>query len=756
MIVTRVLTFGLRISKWLFRPWVVIYTWPNFEDNSYVLSRSSAQRDLRVFIISEKPFRKIPMFWQLDPTRVKSIWKFNPASLILVYLSSATFSSHGGLITRLTQIARRVNIWHGIPIKSVGVMRGDRPPTPSGLALSTSPKGTELMRTMYDENAPQFLEIGFPRNDLISNNLKMKSKIKRLVYLPTYRKSTRGMVHLDGLQLNNGLCLSDKELQELDEFLNSKEIFLDIVEHPMAKVILPENLHNILILDRDNFESSLYTELGKYDALISDYSSVIIDFLLSNKPIIVFTPDRLEYRATRGLNLEISEIPGTFFADDIATLENCINEVYQGKTKKVLVESWHTFRDSNSSSRLLDYLFPGNYGVIPKKFNSLTTSLDLVQASLYNALSGLLFPFAIFLTQDHAVFAEFWLIFSMMVFIQSLFRVHCENSIALIKKESEFKVSMNYTGVGIAILYTFLCFFALTKIQENTTWRTFLALALISLSHYQIELIRSEGIALSALKEANIIAKISLGLHCLMVLVYVSLHSFLSFDFESLILSYASAILSQALISKRLRANITTECPLVTQNPQSGVHDVSNWLLSLYALLATTFGNMIINYLLVFHNLESSLAFVRGTQMIFTPIVYLSTLQIWTYDIKSGFNELLNRRLLLLASFLGLPLLSFAILVDYKNISTITLFCGLLILGEVCINLRSNYYQLSIRAGGALLKLGNSRMILALTQGIIIFCLILSNGLSALTFSCVLFLIGILNNALLKKSFHEL
>lgn len=756
MILKRVLTLGLRTFKWIFHPWVVIYTWPNFEDNSYALSRSCAQRDLKVYIISTKPLSKVPTFWQLDQTRVKSIWKFNPASLFLFYFASATFSSHGGRITRLTEISRRVNIWHGIPIKSVGAKRGDNPPTLSGLALSTSPKGTELMRTMYYANAPQFLEIGFPRNDLITQNLKMKSKINRLVYLPTYRMSTRGMAHFDGLQLQNGLCLSDRELQELNKFLNSKEIFLDIVVHPMAKVILPENIHNILIVDPDNFESGLYSELGKYDALISDYSSVIIDFLLSNKPIIVFTPDKLEYQKTRGLNLEISEIPGTFFADDIATLENSITKVYQGKTNKVLVESWHTFRDSNSSTRLLDSIFQGTDGAIPKKLKSLTKSVELVQGSLYSALLGLIFPFAIFLTQTHRVFAEFWLIFSMIVFIQSLFRVHCENFFALNKKKSEFKVSMTNTGVGIAIIYAFLGFFALTEIHEITTWRTFLALAVISLSQYQNELIRSELIAKGALRESRLIAQISSGLHLFMILAYLSISSFFSLSFESLILFYTTALFSQALISKRVRANMTIKWPLVTQNPKSGVHEASKWFVSLYTLVPTTLGNVIINYLLVFHNLETSLAFVRGMQMILTPIAFLSTLQIWTYNNKSGFNELFNRRLLLLSLILGFPLTAFALFIDYKNISTITLLCGLLILGEVCINLRSNFYQLSIRAGGEFLALGNSRTILALTQIAIIFCLILINGLSALTFSSALFLIGVLNYALLKKSFHEL
>ncbi|NDF59805.1 MAG: hypothetical protein EB100_01875 [Crocinitomicaceae bacterium] len=753
--ITRILSLGLRRSKWIFRPWVVIYSWPNYEDNSYALSMGCAQREIKVYIITAKPFSKIPTYWQVSPTQVNSIWKFNPASLFYLYFASATFSSHGGKITYLTEISRRINIWHGIPIKSVGVKRGDNPPTPSGFTLSTSPKGTELMRSMYNKRAPEFLEIGLPRNDLIIHNSKLDSKIRRQVYLPTYRISSRGQSHKDGNEYNNGLCISDRELQELDKILQLENIYLDIFAHPMGNVVLPENLRNISLVDRNSLKSTLYSELGKYDALVSDYSSVIIDYLLCGKPIIVFTPDKLEYLDTRGLNLDISEIPATSFADDIESLVKSIKQVYKVETKQFFVEKWHTFNDFNSTARLLDYFFHANNDTVPERFKSLTTSMELLRASLYGALLGILFPLAVLLTQPHQMFAQFWLIFSITVFTQSVFRTYCENVFAFNKTEMKFEVTTTGTGLAIAIIPALIGFFALINVKEDFTWITLLALLFINLSQYQSELVRSVCIAANALREARLIAQMSLGLHLILVVAFLIFSLFFSFTSESIILLYSIACTLQAMITKKFKPRMHTTGKVEKQKSVSNANELDTWIKSLYGLIPITLGNVIVNYLLVFHNLESSLAFVRGMQVVLTPIAYLSNLQIWTFEIRSGLNELFNRRLTLLSLIFGIPLIVFALIFSHQNFSTISLICSLIILGEVTINLRSNFYQLSIRAKEKLFELGTTKTILALIQVAIIVTLIQISLITPLTFSSLLLLMSLLNFIFLRKSSRE-
>ena len=46
------------------------------------------------------------------------------------------------------------------------------------------------------------------------------------------------------------------------------------------------------------------------DVLIADYSSLIYEYLLFGKPVVLFVPDLDSYRSRRGFYMPIEEIPG--------------------------------------------------------------------------------------------------------------------------------------------------------------------------------------------------------------------------------------------------------------------------------------------------------------------------------------------------------------------------------------------------------------------------------------------------------------
>ena len=57
-------------------------------------------------------------------------------------------------------------------------------------------------------------------------------------------------------------------------------------------------------------KEDLYTLMQVSDCLISDYSSVIFDYSLLNKPMISYIPDVKEYKHNIGLNIDFDDFPG--------------------------------------------------------------------------------------------------------------------------------------------------------------------------------------------------------------------------------------------------------------------------------------------------------------------------------------------------------------------------------------------------------------------------------------------------------------
>ena len=63
------------------------------------------------------------------------------------------------------------------------------------------------------------------------------------------------------------------------------------------------------------------------DVLISDYSSLIYEYLLFAKPLILYVPDRREYEDTRGFYTDLSEIP-CIMAENEQELPDRVREAY--------------------------------------------------------------------------------------------------------------------------------------------------------------------------------------------------------------------------------------------------------------------------------------------------------------------------------------------------------------------------------------------------------------------------------------------
>lgn len=128
-------------------------------------------------------------------------------------------------------------------------------------------------------------------------------KGKKLGYFPTWRKDSQDLF----LDLNDY-----SKLKILNDLLKKNKSFLIIKHHSnhFKEDSFSNNKKNIIIDDAlkklSNFinlsyDIDLNTIMCHCDLLISDYSGAVVDYLLTGKPIILYTPDIKIFKKKPGL-----------------------------------------------------------------------------------------------------------------------------------------------------------------------------------------------------------------------------------------------------------------------------------------------------------------------------------------------------------------------------------------------------------------------------------------------------------------------
>jgi CDP-glycerol glycerophosphotransferase len=108
------------------------------------------------------------------------------------------------------------------------------------------------------------------------------------------------------------------------------------------------------------------TVLGLSSILITDYSSILFDFLASARPIVFYRPHPAEYNSLRGTYFETEELPGPV-CDDIVRVADAVrsfaggegNAPPPGSRYANWQERFASRDDGNASRRVVDVIFRG-------------------------------------------------------------------------------------------------------------------------------------------------------------------------------------------------------------------------------------------------------------------------------------------------------------------------------------------------------------------------------------------------------------
>jgi CDP-glycerol glycerophosphotransferase (TagB/SpsB family) len=300
----------------------------------------------------------------------------NNMNYVLTYLTSKyLFFTHRSLMDSFSDRQIVTNIWHGVLYKTAGVLHG-RKPILSDITVGTSQSTRKMFSKAFGVSEDSVYVSGYPRNDMLLEAKKNKEQLKKsidnlavfdqiIIWMPTFRKKGAS-VGTDGIEVGNPFYIKDFNVSYFDALLKRNNTLCLVKPHHAAPDYeISQQLHYVRFID-DSWIArqgiTLYQLMGCTDLLISDVSSVIIDYLLLDKPIICVCTDFEEYRSSRGFYFEDIEnwIPSRINTNQkefLNHLEEVLgNRVDPSKQKrKKLKRYFFDYHDAHSTERIVKH-----------------------------------------------------------------------------------------------------------------------------------------------------------------------------------------------------------------------------------------------------------------------------------------------------------------------------------------------------------------------------------------------------------------
>ena len=204
-----------------------------------------------------------------------------------------------------------INTWHGTAIKHIGKDENN-----NGIRFKTSRPDVlfaqsdydiEIFSHVFDMPKEKIVKVGLPRNDELKDldekqieSIKKKLGIpmdkKVILYAPTFREYNRD---------SNGCVLAPPiDLKLWEQKLGNEYILLFRAHYEVNKVLgIEENEFVKNYSDYPNLNELLKIA----DVLISDYSSIMIDYSILERPIFNYVYDYEEYKEKRGMYFDLKE-----------------------------------------------------------------------------------------------------------------------------------------------------------------------------------------------------------------------------------------------------------------------------------------------------------------------------------------------------------------------------------------------------------------------------------------------------------------
>lgn len=327
-----------RLLQWLLLPrprQVFYFSRPDYTDNAYYIYRRLllTRNDIEHVWMVIDPRSQARIEAEFAELSARSPHRGHTLKIVrtrtltgyISHLRSRTvFHTHGVFAVSDRAIRRQiVSLWHGMPIKAIGRLNhyfSKRYPTFGTLHLATSAFFQYIIACSFGAKPESVLVCAPPRCDAllaspeaersaatIREKLSIAARQKLVLWMPTYRT--------EPIRAGQGFRSFLDELPEgmmaaLEEHCARNHCVVVVKLHwidPLNGVDLPTDTGHIRYLKSaqwTSWERQLYELIAASDALMTDVSSVLIDYLPTGRPIGLCPLDPAAY--SRALNFPLS------------------------------------------------------------------------------------------------------------------------------------------------------------------------------------------------------------------------------------------------------------------------------------------------------------------------------------------------------------------------------------------------------------------------------------------------------------------
>lgn len=219
--------------------------------------------------------------------------------------------------------------------------------------VSTSNYWKKAYSEAFGVREENVINIGMPRNDELFDEKRVSMYKETLLKKYPVLKDKKVVLYAPTFRGNIYKGFSNIDFDALDIIEKLGEDYILIYKfHPLLGNIELGNHPRILNMNHEDTHQLFCVS----DYLISDYSSIVFDYMILQKPILFYVPDYKEYMNDIGVFVEIEDLNCPICKSKEDVIEAILNNDVNDSSLIHLKEVFFDYKDEYSTKRIVDFI----------------------------------------------------------------------------------------------------------------------------------------------------------------------------------------------------------------------------------------------------------------------------------------------------------------------------------------------------------------------------------------------------------------